>query len=249
MTATYPASIASFSTKVNVIDPIDASHPNLLQDEVIAIEGILGINPNISTTPSSGGTFNAASNPFLTVSARLANIETGIVSDTHVQYIKKAGDTGNIITAGAATTKPLILKGAASQSANLLEWHNSSGTVLSYIDNLGNFSGGVNLQDLTISNKTANYTLALTDKNAMIVVDSSSAVTITVPDNSSVAFPQGAQLHILRKGTGTVQVVGAGSASVVGAPGLFLRATNSAATLIKLNSSQSFVLVGDLSTS
>ena len=76
MTATYPASIASFSTKVNVIDPIDASHPNLLQDEVIAIEGILGINPNISTTPSSGGTFNAASNPFLTVSARLANIET-----------------------------------------------------------------------------------------------------------------------------------------------------------------------------
>jgi len=36
---------------------------------------------------------------------------------------------------------------------------------------------------------------------------------------------------------------------VVGAPGLFLRATNSAATLIKLNASQSFVLVGDLSTS
>jgi hypothetical protein len=249
MTAAYPASIASFSTKVNVIDSIDASHPNLLQDEVEAIETILGITPNISTTPSSGGTFNATSNPFLTVSARLANIETGIVSDTHTQYIKKAGDTGNIITAGAATTKPLILKGAASHSANLTEWQNSSGTVLSYIDNLGNFSGGVTLQDLTISNKTANYTLALTDKNAMIVVDSASAVTITVPDNSSVAFPQGAQVHILRKGAGTVQVVGAGSASVVGAPGLFLRATNSSATLIKLNTSQSFVLVGDLSTS
>lgn len=249
MTATYPASIVSYSTKVNVVDVIDASHPNLLQDEVEAIESILGINPNISTTPSSGGTFNATSNPFLTVSARLANIETGIVSDTHIQYIKKAGDTGNIITAGAATTKPLILKGASSQSANLTEWHNSSGTVLSYIDNLGNFSGGVTLQDLTISNKTANYTLALTDKNSMIVVNSSSAVTITVPDNSSVAFPQGAQLHILRRGSGTVQVVGAGSASVAGAPGLFLRATNSSATLIKLDGSQSFVLVGDLSTS
>jgi hypothetical protein len=249
MTATYPASIASYSTKENVVDVIDASHPNLLQDEVIAIESILGITPNISTTPSAGGTFNAASNPFLTVSARLANIETGVVSDTHIQYIKKAGDTGNIISAGAATTKPLILKGAASQSANLLELQNASGTVLSYIDASGNFSGGVTMADLTISNKTANYTLALTDKNAMIVVDSASAITITVPDNSSVAFPQGAQVHILRKGAGTVQVVGAGSASVVGAPGLFLRATNSSATLIKLNTSQSFVLVGDLSTS
>jgi len=249
MTATYPASIVSYTTKVNVVDTIDASHPNLLQDEVIAIESILGVTPNLSTAPSSGGTFTATSTSFGTVSARLANIETGIVADTHIQYIKKAGDTGNIITAGAATTKPLILKGAASQSANLLEWQNSSGTVLSYIDNLGNFSGGVTMADLTISNKTANYTLTLADKNAMIVVDSASAVTITVPDNSSVAFPQGAQLHILRKGAGTVQVVAAGSASVVGAPGLFLRATNSAATLIKLNASQSFVLVGDLSTS
>jgi hypothetical protein len=249
MTATYPASIASYSTKVNVVDVIDASHPNLLQDEVIAIETILGIAPNISTTPSSGGTFNATSNPFLTVSARLANIETGIVSDTHTQYIKKAGDTGNVITAGAATTKPLILKGATSQSANLTEWQNSSGAVLSYIDNLGNFSGGVTMADLTVVTKTANYSLVLSDKNYFITVDSSSALSITVPDNSTVAFPQGAQIHIFRKGTGGVQVATAGSASVVGAPGLFLRARYSSATLIKLDGANSWALVGDLSVS
>ena len=249
MTATYPASIVSYTTKVDVTDVIYASHPNLLQDEVVAIESILGVTPNISTTPSSGGTFNATSNSFGTVSARLANIETGIVSDTHTQYIRKAGDTSNIITAGAATTKPLILKGASSQSANLTEWQNSSGTVLSYIDPSGNFSGGVTMADLTIANKTANYTLALTDKNAMITVNSASAVTVTVPDNSSVAFPQGAQIHILRKGAGTVQIVNAGSAAAVGTPGLFLRAQYSSATLIKLDTAQNWVLVGDLSTS
>ena len=39
-------------------------------------------------------------------------------------------DAANTITAASASTRPLIIKGAASQSVSLQEWQNSAGTVL-----------------------------------------------------------------------------------------------------------------------
>ena len=45
--------------------------------------------------------------------------------------VSKAG--GDIITSSLASTIPLALKGALSQTANLQEWQNSAGTVLSFI--------------------------------------------------------------------------------------------------------------------
>ena len=51
-----------------------------------------------------------------------------------------AGSQGNtILRAGSATTTPSVIQGAASQSANLTEWRDSAGDVLSYTDNSGVF--------------------------------------------------------------------------------------------------------------
>ena len=249
MTATYPAGVASFIAKVNVSDVIDASHPNVIQEEVVAIEATLGAEPNRSTTPSPSGTFNGTTNLFSTVGARLNNIETGVVADTHTQYIRKSGDSANIITANSSAIKGLVVKGAASQSANLQEWQDSAGTVLAYISPAGAFNGTIIAQDLAINNQTASYTILVgTDKNALIVVNSASAVNITVPLYSTSAFPQGSQVNIIRYGTGTVTVVPVSGTVTVGAtPGLNLRAQYSSATLIKLDNSNAWALVGDLS--
>jgi hypothetical protein len=138
MAASYPSSIRVFTTKTNVTDVVEASHPNSVQEEVVAIQSTLGASPQVSTAPSSGGAFTATSFSYSSVTARLANIETGVVSDAHIQYLRKAGDTTNVITIGASTTKGLVIKGAASQSANLQEWQNTGGTVLSSIDSAGN---------------------------------------------------------------------------------------------------------------
>ena len=247
MAAAYPTGIASFINKVNVTDIIDASHPNALQDEVIATQTTLGAEPNRSTSPSAGGTFNATSNLFSTVGLRLNNLEVGVVSDAHTQYLRKAGDTANVITVGLSTTKGLVVKGAASQSANLLEFQNSSASVLSYINSAGAFVGTITPPDLVVNEKTAAYQVALVDKNNLISVNSSSNLQITVPANSTTAFPAGSQINIFRRGTGTVQIIGAGAATIVGTPGYFLRARYSSATLIKLDGADNWALVGDLS--
>lgn len=137
MAATYPTSVRSFTTKVNVVDIIEAAHPNSLQEEVVAIESVIGTAPSVSTSATASGWSNTSTD-YVTIKARLANIEKGIVADTHTQYVKIAG--GSTITADTSSTKGLVIKGAASQSANLQEWQDSSGNVVAYLDAAGNFS-------------------------------------------------------------------------------------------------------------
>lgn len=138
MAASYPGSIKVFTSKTNITDVIDASHPNVLQEEVLAIESVLGVNPNTSTTPSPAGTFNGTSQSFATVGARLANIETGIVADTHTQYIKKTADSQNLITSAANGNISLIVKAKSGQTANLQEWRPSgTDTPTTYITSSG----------------------------------------------------------------------------------------------------------------
>lgn len=53
---------------------------------------------------------------------------------------------------------------------------------------------------------TASKTLALTDAGTLQRVEGSSAWTITIPTNSSVAFPKGTEIEILRYGSGDVTI-------------------------------------------
>ena len=135
MAASYPSAVRSFSTKTNVIDIIDAADPNSLQEEVIAIESAIGINPALSTTPNSSSGFTATSTQYSTLVQRLANIENGIIGDTHTQYLKKTG--GETVTNTSAVAVGLTVKGASSQTANLQEWKNSSNTVVASISASG----------------------------------------------------------------------------------------------------------------
>lgn len=90
------------------------------------------------------------------------------------------------------------------------------------------------------------YTLALSDDGKIVEMNNSSGTTLTVPLNSSVAFPVGTQITILQTGTGQTTVAGAG-VTIDGTPGLKLRTRWSAATLIKRALPDTWVLVGDLS--
>ena len=143
MAASYPLAVRPFSTKTNVLDVIDAADPNSLQEEVVAIETTLGVNPALSTAPSSGTGFVATSTQYATVVQRLANIENGVVGDSHTQYVKKTGD--ETIVASGSTIVPLSIKGASSQTANLQNWKNSSNTVVASVT----ASGGVTATSLS----------------------------------------------------------------------------------------------------
>ena len=130
--ATYPGSIVPFTTKVDNTDIVEASHVNDLQLEVIAIQTIVGVNPQNGTISTS---FADTDTSYADLNARLNNIEAGVIGDAHTQYMKRAG--GETITSATSSTKGLVVKGASSQSANLQEWQNSSGTVLASVNAAG----------------------------------------------------------------------------------------------------------------
>jgi hypothetical protein len=66
---------------------------------------------------------------------------------------------------------------------------------------------GIAKFDGTPSNaQTVDYTLVLADKGKVVRINSSSNLTVTIPLNSSVAFPVDTEIAILRYGTGTVSI-------------------------------------------
>lgn len=96
-----------------------------------------------------------------------------------------------------------------------------------------------------INARTASYTLVLSDDGKMIEMGVGSANTLTIPLNSSVAFPIGTSIVILQTGAGQTTIAGTGGVTVNGTPGLKLRTQWSSATITK-RGTDTWIAVGDL---
>lgn len=100
---------------------------------------------------------------------------------------------------------------------------------------------------VTAVEKTASATLALTDAGKVVEMNNASANNLTVPPNSSVAFPVGTQILVIQTGAGqTTLVAGSGVTLNSKSSLLKLSARWSGCTLIK-RATDTWVAVGDLS--
>ena len=102
-----------------------------------------------------------------------------------------------------------------------------------------------------VLNNTANvqagtaYTLALADFGHIIETTSSSAVTVTVPPNASVAFPAGTVVEVCQLGAGQVTVAQGAGVTIRSPASLVLRAQFSTVSLRK-RATDEWVLAGDV---
>lgn len=87
---------------------------------------------------------------------------------------------------------------------------------------------------VVLQSYTANTTLALTDAGKTLLASHATALSITVPPESSVAFPVGTFINVIATGAGAVTFV-EGSTVTINSEGNFLEiaAQNAAATLVK----------------
>ena len=79
----------------------------------------------------------------------------------------------------------------------------------------------------------------------VLEVNSSSATTVTIPTNATLAWPVGASMDILQTGTGQVTIAGAVGVTVNATPGLKLRTQWSSCTIMK-RGTDSWIVYGDL---
>lgn len=165
MTASFPSSVRSYVPRVDLVDTVIADNVNSLQEEIRAIETVIGTattnqSPLISTWT---GTFNTTTN-WTTLYDRIANIEAGLVNGVSV------GPYVNIIGGSTITTtnnKGLILRAGAS-SLNLLEAYSNANVLGFNLDSSGIpkvgtgnvlYVGSSDYTSLTTAN-TSNTTLA-----------------------------------------------------------------------------------------
>jgi hypothetical protein len=151
---------------------------------------------------------------------------------------------------------PISVTAFTNKSGNISMWTNDSGyitatSVTTLTNKSGNISqwtndSGYQLDVISSNRRTVNYTLVLSDKNKLVDMNVSAANNVTVPLNSSVAFPIGTQITISQYGTGQTTIVAASGVTIRSALGaLKLTAQYSGAVLTKIGTDE-WYLFGDI---
>ena len=143
----------------------------------------------------------------------------------------------------AAANAMLVGSGASTTS-----WTTSptvSGTMTAgTVTTTGTLTAGVAVgQAVDLDRKTADYTLVLTDAGKVIEINSGSSENVTIPPNSSVAFPIGTQIVIVRLGAGAVVIVeGSGVTTRSDGDKAKIKSQYSSCVLIKHETNEWYIL-------
>lgn len=101
---------------------------------------------------------------------------------------------------------------------------------------------------LTQTTKTTAYTLVLADANTLVEGNSASALTFTVPPNSSVAFPVGTVVSLRQYGAGQVTVAAGSGVTIRSRGGALKLAGQYAEAALTKRATDEWVLSGDITT-
>lgn len=92
---------------------------------------------------------------------------------------------------------------------------------------------------VTTNRQTASYTLVLADRNKLVEMNVATANNLTIPLNSSVAFPTGTKIDIVQYGAGQTTIVATSGVTIRSANNwLKINAQYGAATLTKIGTDE-----------
>lgn len=217
-------------------------------------------------TPTNGDTFTAEGNVFTYLNGVWS--KSGEAGTQLTKFLLTA--KGALISASAAGVPVTLPVGNVnghglrvdSTETSGLEWASMPAVTATTLDDIGDVStssptaGSVLLWNgsswisstslyagtFTLNSITGNYTLLASDVDKLIVADSASTVTITVPPNSTASIAIGRYLNIVQVGVGQVHLAAGSGVTISGRSKL--RAQYSSATLLK-RAADSWVFMGD----
>jgi len=131
VTASYPAAVKSFTTKVDFADTILAEHVNSLQEEVNSIQANLGTL--IKTGSGWVGDFDQVTSNWDSLKDRLANIEYGLADVWNA--VPVGGSTGQVLTKTSNSnyaTQWSTINALPSQSGNSGRYLTTDGSTASW---------------------------------------------------------------------------------------------------------------------
>lgn len=158
----------------------------------------------------------------------------GVLVPVSVSTLTSALSAMTGATSLANGTKGLVPQPTTGQQDYVL----SGGGVFVLRELLGQLYG--------LNTQTSSVTLALTDLGKMVEVNSASNTTITIPPNSSVAFPIGAWIPLCRMGTGDVTIAGGSGVTLRQRESKFKIGGQYAECVVRQRATDEWILSGDL---
>jgi hypothetical protein len=138
------------------------------------------------------------------------NGNAGIGTNSPTQRLDVNGQVRiRTINSGAATDSLLVVNGGVVKSVS---------------------------RSATVNTQTGNYTLTTSDNGAILIMNSASAVTVTVP----ATLPAGFVVQIIQKGAGQITVTGSGT-TMNSANGFKTRTLNSAIGVVMESATLGYV--------
>jgi hypothetical protein len=188
---------------------------------------------NYNHYSANEGTIGAGSAITTQTGFSVASLNTGTNIYGFRSLISSGSNRWNLYMDGAAAN---YLNGKTQIGSTT---DNGSGALLQV-------SGGLTALNM-FNRQTASYTLVLTDQGKIVEMNVAGANNLTVPLNSSVAFPTGTEITILQYGAGQTTIVATGGVTLRSESSwLKIGARYTGVTLIKVGTDEWYV-VGRLS--
>jgi hypothetical protein len=225
-----------------VVTVQDAYYSGAFNDVIFqVIAGTPAGSPVAPATPA-----NSISLATIAVGAGVASILNANITDTRVAVTTnlELGDITNV-TAGTG------LQGGGSSGSVTLAINTAVTADLTTAQTLTNKTLTSPIINLAINAQTGTtYTPVLSDNGDLITLTNASSITFTIPPNSSVAYPVGAQLNLTQFGAGQVTFAQGAGVTIVStgatASAPRIRAQYSSATAIQ-TSANNWLVAGDIS--
>ena len=220
----------------------DAYYSGAFNDVIFqVIAGTPAGSPVAPATPA-----NSISLATVAVGAAVTQINSGNITDTRVSVTTNlpVGD----LTEVAAGTGITVTNGTGPIPTVAIDSTVATLTGSQILTNKSLTSPKVNLGINAQTGTT--YTTVLDDNGKLVTLSNAAAIAVTIPLNSSVAYPIGAQINMVQLGAGQVTVAGAGGVTVVstGATAATPKTRAQYSTLTAVQTStDNWLVMGDIS--
>jgi hypothetical protein len=193
----------------------------------------------------------------------LNGVSSAIQTQLDAKVDENAAITGATKTKITYDAKGLVTAGADATTADIADSTDKRYVTDAQLTVIGNTSGtnsGDNATNsqysgldaaktnklITTNRQTASYTLVLSDADKLVEMNVGSANNLTIPLNSSIAFPTGTQILLAQYGAGQTTIVATSGVTVRSNGGkLKLNVQYSGATLVKIGTDE-WYLFGDI---